>query len=90
MYSLSSRKFYFYFFLFRILAQLDCLVSFAIASINGNYVRPIFDNEQQKIHLIDSRHPCVEKQDNINFISNSLELDRNQNRFQIITGELKL
>ncbi|CAF4710413.1 unnamed protein product, partial [Rotaria sp. Silwood2] len=69
-----------------ILAQLDCLVSFATASVNGNYVRPIFSNEQQKIHLIDSRHPCVEKQDNINFISNTVELDRNTHRFQIITG----
>ncbi|CAF3906552.1 unnamed protein product [Rotaria sordida] len=71
-----------------ILAQIDCLVSFAIASVNGNYIRPIFSNEQQKIHLIDSRHPCVEKQDNINFISNTVELDRNKQRFQIITGKI--
>jgi len=69
-----------------ILAQLDCLVSFATASVNGNYTRPILNNENQKISLTDSRHPCVEKQDNINFISNTVELDRNQHRFQIITG----
>ena len=69
-----------------ILAQLDCLVSFANASVNGNYIRPKFSNSEQKIHLIDARHPCVEKQDNINFISNTIELDRNQHRFQIITG----
>jgi len=35
---------------------------------------------------VDSRHPCVEKQDNINFISNTVQLDRNKHRFQIITG----
>ncbi|CAF4404804.1 unnamed protein product, partial [Adineta steineri] len=56
-----------------ILAQLDCLVSFATASVNGNYIRPKLITEQQKINLIDSRHPCVEKQDNINFISNTVE-----------------
>ncbi len=54
--------------------------------MNGNYIRPIFSNEEQKIYLVDSRHPCVEKQDNINFISNTVELDRNKQRFQIITG----
>ncbi|CAF1072794.1 unnamed protein product [Adineta steineri] len=69
-----------------ILGQLDCLVSFATASVNGNYIRPKLITEQQKINLIDSRHPCVEKQDNINFISNTVELDRNNHRFQIITG----
>ncbi|CAF3356264.1 unnamed protein product [Rotaria socialis] len=69
-----------------ILAQLDCLVSFAIASVNGNYIRPIFNSEQKKIHLVDSRHPCVEKQDSINFISNTVQLDRNNHRFQVITG----
>ena len=73
---------------FRILAQLDCLVSFATASVNGNYIRPELSNEKQKIHLVDSRHPCVEKQDNINFISNTVELDRNKHRFQIITGRV--
>lgn len=72
--------------IFRILAQLDCLVSFATASVNGNYIRPIFNNQEQKISLQDSRHPCVEKQDNINFISNTVQLDRNKHRFQIITG----
>lgn len=55
--------------------------------MNGNYVRPIFSKENQKIQLVDSRHPCVEKQENINFISNTVELDRNQHRFQIITGK---
>ncbi|CAF1998318.1 unnamed protein product [Rotaria magnacalcarata] len=69
-----------------ILAQLDCLVSFAIASVNGNYIRPIFSSEEKKIHLVDSRHPCVEKQDSINFISNTVQLDRNNHRFQVITG----
>ncbi|CAF1332287.1 unnamed protein product [Rotaria magnacalcarata] len=69
-----------------ILAQLDCLVSFAIASVNGNYIRPIFSSEEKKIHLVDSRHPCVEKQDSINFFSNTVQLDRNNHRFQVITG----
>jgi len=56
--------------------------------VNGNYIRPVLSNEHQKIHLVDSRHPCVEKQDNINFISNTVELDRNKHRFQMITGTL--
>ena len=70
-----------------ILGQLDCLVAFATAAVNGNYIRPIFSDEREKIHLVDSRHPCVEKQDQINFISNTIELDRNTQRFQIITGK---
>ena len=75
-----------YFVTRRILAQLDCLVSFATASVNGNYIRPTLSDGKHKIHLVDSRHPCVEKQDNINFISNTVELDRAKHRFQIITG----
>jgi DNA mismatch repair ATPase MutS len=70
------------------LAQLDCLVAFAMASINGNYIRPIFTVDKEKIHFVDSRHPCVEKQDQMNFISNTVELDRNEHRFQIITGNI--
>lgn len=61
-------------------------MAFATAAVNGNYIRPVFNEESEKIHLVDSRHPCVEKQDQINFISNSVELDRSKHRFQIITG----
>lgn len=61
-------------------------MAFATASINGNYVRPSFNNEKGKLSFVDARHPCVEKQDQINFISNSVELDRNGHRFQVITG----
>ena len=75
------------FLMFRILAQLDCLVAFSTAAISGNYVRPNFTEDKEKIQFIDSRHPCVEKQDQINFISNTVQLDRQTNRFQIITGE---
>ncbi|KAM9965116.1 hypothetical protein ACTFIW_004917 [Dictyostelium discoideum] len=36
--------------------------------------------------IIGGRHPCVEIQDNVNFIANDIDLTRGQSQFQIITG----
>ena len=36
--------------------------------------------------LSEARHPCMEVQDEINFISNDVEMLRETSEFQIITG----
>ena len=72
-----------------ILAHLDVIVSFAHVSVHAPsaYVRP-------KMHargtgdtiLKEARHPCMECQDDISFITNDVELRRGSSRFLIITG----
>lgn len=72
-----------------ILAHLDVIVSFAHVSVHApsTYVRP-------KMHargtgdtiLKEARHPCMECQDDISFITNDVELRRDSSRFLIITG----
>ncbi|KAK3622384.1 MSH2 protein [Elasticomyces elasticus] len=72
-----------------VLAHLDVIVSFAHVSSHAPtaYVRP-------KIHargtgntiLKEARHPCMEMQDDISFITNDVSLVRGESEFLIITG----
>ena len=72
-----------------VLAHLDVIVSFAHVSVHAPtaYTRP-------KMHargtgdtvLKEARHPCMECQDDIQFITNDVELKRDSSRFLIITG----
>ncbi|KAI5817471.1 muts domain V-domain-containing protein [Pyronema omphalodes] len=72
-----------------ILAHLDVIVSFAHVSVHAPtaYVRP-------KMHargtgntiLKEARHPCMEMQDDIQFITNDVSLVRGESEFLIITG----
>lgn len=36
--------------------------------------------------LKEARHPCLEVQDDVNFIANDVEMIKGQSEFQIITG----
>lgn len=45
----------------RIVAEIDCLQSFASISETYNYVRPEFNTETQDILIKEGRHPVVEK-----------------------------
>jgi DNA mismatch repair protein MSH2 len=72
-----------------VLAHLDVIVSFAHVSVHAPtaYVRP-------KMHargtgntiLKEARHPCMEMQDDIQFITNDVSLVRGKSEFLIITG----
>ncbi|KAH8590908.1 muts domain V [Bisporella sp. PMI_857] len=72
-----------------VLAHLDVIISFAHCSVHAptSYVRP-------KMHprgtgdtiLKEARHPCMEMQDDIQFITNDVHLRRGQSEFLIITG----
>ena len=68
-------------------AQIDCLLSFAILAISNNYVRPVVD-ESTEIEIKNGRHPVIEKQLPIGeeYIANNLVLNRNQQQIIMITG----
>jgi DNA mismatch repair protein MSH2 len=71
-----------------LLADLDVFVNLAHVAVTGNqqYVRPVMRAQGSgTLALINSRHPCVEAQDSINFIANDAVL-ANDKRFHIITG----
>ena len=70
-----------------IIAELDCLLSFAKTAIDNNYVRPILD-ESTDIEIKNGRHPVIEKQLPIGeeYIANDLVLNRNQQQIIMITG----
>lgn len=57
------------------IAQLDCLLSFAIAAVSAPtpYVRPrMIDNDKQVLKLTQLRHPCLELQEDVTFIANDV------------------
>ncbi|KAI2622059.1 DNA mismatch repair protein msh-2 [Xylaria nigripes] len=72
-----------------VLAHLDVIVSFAHCSVHAptSYVRPkIHDRGQGSTVLKESRHPCMEMQDDVQFITNDVEMKRGKSSFLIITG----
>lgn len=70
-----------------ILAQLDCLLSFASIAIRNNYVRPHI-LEDKTLDIKDGRHPVIEKQLPVGeeYIANDVYLDNEQQQIIIITG----
>ncbi|MGN0771723.1 MAG: DNA mismatch repair protein MutS [Christensenellales bacterium] len=71
----------------RAVAVVDTLLSFAKASIAGNYVKPVINEKVEQIEITEGRHPVVEKIcGRGNFVPNDTLLDNNQNRTMIITG----
>ncbi|KAK5082166.1 MSH2 protein [Lithohypha guttulata] len=72
-----------------VIAHLDVIVSFANTSVHAPtaYVRPkMHERGQGDTILTEARHPCMECQDDITFITNDVELRRDTSRFLIITG----
>eukprot|EP01119_Soliformovum_irregulare_P000750 TRINITY_DN1054_c1_g1_i2.p1 TRINITY_DN1054_c1_g1~~TRINITY_DN1054_c1_g1_i2.p1 ORF type:complete len:813 (-),score=306.49 TRINITY_DN1054_c1_g1_i2:95-2533(-) len=72
-----------------IFAELDVILSFAAVSSQSKtpYVRPVMTPMGTgDIILKDSRHPCVEAQENSEFIPNDVTMTRDSSRFLIITG----
>jgi DNA mismatch repair protein MSH2 len=72
-----------------IIAHLDVVVSFAHVSVHAPtaYVRPqMHARGTGDTILKEARHPCMECQDEISFITNDVELRRDSSRFLIITG----
>ena len=72
-----------------VLSHLDVIVSFAHVSVHApsSYVRPkLHPRGEGNTQLKEARHPCMEMQDDIQFITNDVSLVRGESEFLIITG----
>ncbi len=70
-----------------LIAQLDCLASFASLAKSNNYVLPIIDDSYE-LDIKNGRHPVIEKQLPIGekYIANNVFLDRKTQQIIMITG----
>ncbi|KAG4080064.1 hypothetical protein HA402_014504 [Bradysia odoriphaga] len=71
------------------LAQLDCLLSFAIAAISAPicYTRPTMSPEGNGVlEFKQLRHPCLELQEDVTFIPNDCSFKKEETHMSIITG----
>lgn len=70
-----------------IIAQIDCLFSFAKVAKENNYIRPIITTENV-LDIKKGRHPVIEKKLPIGeeYIPNDVYLDDKQQQIIIITG----
>ena len=72
-----------------LVSELDIYVSFSLVAMSSqsDYVRPkLHPMGTGILRLKDSRHPCLELQDGINFIPNDCEFIKDEKNFCIITG----
>lgn len=71
----------------QLLAQIDCLLSFAALAIEREYIRPEVDKSTD-IEIIKGRHPVIEQQLPIGdeYIANDVVLNRNEQQIIMITG----
>lgn len=70
-----------------LVARLDCLLSFAVISLENGYCRPEI-NDSTTIEINEGRHPVIEKQlppDEV-YVSNSVRLDEKDQQIIILTG----
>ena len=70
-----------------LIAQLDCLTSFAQLAIENDYVCPILDDTFE-LEITNGRHPVIEKQlpVGVPYIANDVFLDRESQQLIMITG----
>tara|TARA_R110002072_G_scaffold12987_2_gene55196 strand:- start:65459 stop:68086 length:2628 start_codon:yes stop_codon:yes gene_type:complete len=70
-----------------LIAQLDCLCSFASMAKHSNYTRPLFDDSFD-LDIKEGRHPVIEKQlpPDVPYIANDVFLDRENQQLIMITG----
>jgi DNA mismatch repair protein MutS len=71
----------------RVLAQLDCLLSFALIARANHYVRPEI-NDSLILDIKGGRHPVIEKKLPVGetYVPNDILLDSNKQQLLIITG----
>ena len=71
----------------RILANVDCLSSFAQVAMTHKYVKPII-NDDEVLNIKEGRHPVIEQQLPLgeSYIPNSVYLDNSKQQIMIVTG----
>ncbi|KAE8284181.1 DNA mismatch repair protein Msh2 MutS protein-like protein 2 [Larimichthys crocea] len=72
-----------------VIAQLDVVVSFAVASVSAPvpYVRPqLLADGCRRMELQQARHPCMETDADTAFIPNDITFVQGEKSFYIITG----
>ena len=68
----------------KVLAELDMLIAFSNVSEENGYTRPEITDEHI-IHIIDGRHPVVEKVNKSDYVPNDIIMDKNTD-ILLITG----
>lgn len=71
----------------RLIAMLDCFLSFAECAEEYNYVKPML-SENSELNIIEGRHPVVERilPPGDKFTSNNCKLDNKNDQIIILTG----
>lgn len=71
----------------RLVARLDCLLSFAILARENKYIRPVVDDSME-LDIRKGRHPVIETQMNVgeHYVPNDVRLDTDHQQVIIITG----
>ena len=71
----------------KIIAELDCLGSFAKTAVLHNYVRPVVD-DSTFIEINNGRHPVIERHlpRGQQYVANDVVLNRDQQQIIMITG----
>lgn len=70
-----------------LIAQLDCIFSFAHNALKFNYRRPLV-SESTQLYIQEGRHPVIERNLPIgeDYVSNTVTLDKDTQQIIIITG----
>lgn len=71
----------------QLVAELDCLLSFAETAANNNYCKPVITNEHE-INIKNGRHPVIEAQLPVeeSFVPNDVLLNNYEQQIIMITG----
>ena len=71
----------------RVLARIDCLLSFAEIATKNSYVRPVI-NRNRAIDIKEGRHPVIESQMSASetYVPNDVFLDDESQQIMVITG----
>jgi len=71
-----------------LVARIDCLLSFAKAAEENNYIRPVIEPEEVVLDIRQGRHPVIERQMPVGepYVPNDIYLDDKKQQIIIITG----